>query len=419
ITMSATAVLIVSALLLVISFITARHNRTIFGTGLGGDWFAFHNAATILNQHNPARLYDLQLQSHLYHNQLPDEPPEACLPYANAPFLADAFRSFGLMPYAWSYATWTVLSLLMFITGLTFAWRAADLPREQLGFGLLVCLSFEPLSMECIHGGQISAIAVLLFSSAIYLHLSHRQLFAGAILSFCIYKPTLLPIVMLMLLVTRQWRVIAGFFIGTFIIVLFSCMMLGITPWLNYFKILMQYVAFNTSSAGQTVFRTWKFIDLNSFLKLLHLPPTAIALMLLIVTIAAVREAMRIWHSDWKDDPDRIRLAWACALTGTLVLNIYVGIYDSVLVLPGLLLLAGTLRRRDGVEWAVYRCAAVAIFLLPWFSQIVAVWVGFQPYSLGLMILLFLQYQLLSDQNPSLQSDNTKVSHITSTMKLV
>ena len=264
------AVLIVSALLFIVSFLTVQNNRTIFGTGLGGDWLAFYDAAHILNTHQPARLYDLQYQAELYHQNLPGESPQASLPFANAPFLAFALRPLAMLPYAGSFAIWTILSIAMFIAAIALACGAADLPREKFRFGLLLCLSFEPLAMECIHGGQISAIAMLAMCLAIYFQLNSAKLLAGAMLSICIYKPTLLPIVILMLIASGQWRVLSGFFLGSILIIAISAMIFGTGPWMDYGRLLVQYAGFSTARADDSIFRTWKFVDLNSFLKLLH-----------------------------------------------------------------------------------------------------------------------------------------------------
>ena len=112
---------------------------------------------------------------------------------------------------------------------------------------------------------------------------------------------------------------------------------------------------------------------------------------------------------------ERFRLAWACALTATLVLNIYVGIYDSVLILPAILLSFGVFLRQNRPVPAIYVAAAIAIFMLPWCSQNLASHIGFQPFTLGLLAVLILQYRFLILGR---QSDNTKVSHLNATINL-
>jgi hypothetical protein len=68
--------------------------------------------------------------------------------------------------------------------------------------------------------------------------------------------------------------------------------------------------------------------------------------------------------------------------------------------------------RRDEIQSdpiaPVFRMLCALIYILPWFSQIVAREAGYQPYTLGLMLLVFFQYKLLQGS-----SDNTKVPCVT------
>ncbi len=89
---AAGAIVAVSVALLAVEFASARHNRTIFGNDLGGDFPAFYVAGNILAQRGPDRLYDQGLQSRLYHELIPGNPPNVSLPYAYPPAVAAAMR---------------------------------------------------------------------------------------------------------------------------------------------------------------------------------------------------------------------------------------------------------------------------------------------------------------------------------------
>jgi hypothetical protein len=81
-------------------------------------------------------------------------------------------------------------------------------------------------------------------------------------------------------------------------------------------------------------------------------------------------------------------------VVSTLVLNIYVGIYDSVLVLPALLLMWGILLKQKA-DMTHFGIMAATIYLLPWVSQIFAYEMGVQVYSLGLILLMAFSYRML------------------------
>jgi Glycosyltransferase family 87 len=414
----------ISVVMLVVSFGTVKQGRTIFKTNLGGDWLAFHDAAVILNSAGAQHLYDTQLQGRLYHAALPDEPGNVSLPYANAPFLAMVIKPLGKVSYAGSFAIWTACSLLMFFGAICVAWKAAGLPWEWFGIAILVCCSFEPFAFECIHGGQISSIGLLAMCGAACLHVLGWPIFAGISLAICTYKPTLLPIVLLMLVATRQWRVLAGFGYGAVILVAISMSRMGGACWIAYAKTLHTYASNTSSGANETIFRTWKFIDLNSFLKLLGASPRWIAMLLVAFVTGIYR-----WLSSrvrMENLNDR-RLAWAIALSGTLVVNIYVGIYDSVLILPSLMLTAGATCGAMGArsKSPAFRWLCGAIYILPWCSQAIAQWVGLQPFTIAVAAAVVWQGMALNRkrqveqpgaQNVAMQSDNSQVSNLAAPM---
>ena len=128
---TAASTIVVASLLLAMSFATTSNNRTANGRGLGSDYLAFYDAGTILNQHGLDRLYDLNLQSQLYHANLPGEPEHVSLPYANAPFFAALLRPLAMLPYSWSYAAWLSVSLMLFAMAFALVWKTPSICRAD------------------------------------------------------------------------------------------------------------------------------------------------------------------------------------------------------------------------------------------------------------------------------------------------
>lgn len=395
---TAAATIVVACLLLALSFATTSNNRTANGRGLGSDFLAFYDAGTILNQHRLDRLYDLNLQSQLYHANLPGEPAQASLPYANAPFFAAMLRPLAMLSYAWSYGVWISLSLLFFAMAFVLVWKSSGLPTQYRTFALLCALSFEPFLIECLHGGQISAFGLIWISLAIYYGTLGRQWSAGLALAVCVYKPTLLPLILPMLVIMRQWRTLGGFAIGTALLAAISLAAVGPHACADYLRMLAGYLGKSTSAGGGG-FQTHKFVDLNSFLKLVGLPSQMAWAMLACVGAMVLRS---VWLARPKDSEAAQRLlpiAWAAAITWTLVLNVYVGVYDSVLVIPSIVLTSAALLRRTtdtGRNLPLrLRCLLLATWLLPWFSGLLARDYGLQPFTLALLGLGVYQLSLL------------------------
>src|SRR5262249_39458080 len=98
--------------------------------------------------------------------------------------------------------------------------------------------------------------------------------------------------------------------------------------------------------------------------------------------------AVAWWRLDDRNDAYR-HLVWASTLTWTVVANLYVGVYDSVLVVPAALLAAEALLRREGEAGPALplglQAWLILLYTVPWFSQHLARWGGVQPYTLVLL----------------------------------
>ncbi|MFL6427709.1 MAG: hypothetical protein ACJ71S_05655 [Acidobacteriaceae bacterium] len=93
-------------------------------------------------------------------------------------------------------------------------------------------------------------------------------------------------------------------------------------------------------------------------------------------------------------------LAWAATLTWTLLLNVYVPIYDSVLVVTAIVLTLGALRdlaQSIAAEWTTL--LAVMLLAVSWKTESFARFHGVQPLTLilaalGSLQLLFLYWAI-------------------------
>ncbi len=338
-------VLGVVVVVVAVAFATARDGRTWFGSMLGGDYAAFYVAGRILNEHGGDRLYDLQLQHQLYHELFPAAEPGVFLPFANAPFFALLFRPLARLPFAWSFAVWLAIGLTLFAAGV------ARWDRRWL----LPALAFEPFVIECWVGGQVAAFGFAAVSVAVWADRRERSLLAGGVLALCLYKPTWLVAVLPMLVVGRRWRVLAGFAGGAAALGAVSWLAVGGRAGEDYVGVLTRYA--QATGENTAVFRTWKFVDVASFVRLLA-GDRATAAGWVFVAVVITTWLAWLGREWWRGDGHRERL-WAATLAGTAVFNVYVGIYDAVLALPALLMLP--------VRWL-----AVTAWALPWVAQEIA-----------------------------------------------
>ena len=376
-------VLAVYFIVLTVSFATAKRGKTIFGPFLGADFGAFYVAGQIFNQHGPANIYDGSLHRRLYKENFPDAPLDEELSYANAPFFIVPFIFLSRLPYAWAYLIWLVISLSLYVAGFSILWRSLQtLPGEIWLTSLLVALSFWPFLVECLAGGQTSAFGFFCLALAIALE-PRSKFWSGAVLALCAYKPTLLFLVVPMLLVTGRWLTLIGVAAGNLVLALLSFSLVGMQGCINFINRLLFYsTAASNTAAG---LRSWKYVDINAFMRLLvphhaHIRWAITAAIVLLVIPFLVSAWWRL-----RGDSQR-QLLWALTLTWTPVLNIYMGIYDStILVLAGLLLTAEFYRSglsASAMPFA-YRVLLVVVYLSPWFTQNFALMIGIQIYTLA------------------------------------
>ena len=373
------------------SFATSVRGRTIFGTYLGSDFGAFYIAGKIFNTHSPDRIYDAELHHQLYQEEFPDAPPDSHLPYVNAPFFILPFTVLARLPYSWAYLSWVVLSLALYLAGFAIICKRLDsIPRDAQLIALLLALSFMPFLVECLAGGQTSAVGFFCLALAVSSEQRGRHVLSGLAISLCAYKPTLLLLVVPMLVITRRYKTLLGFVVGCGLLAFISLLVVGRQGCVGYINTLLYFT--NASASAASGLRSWKYVDINSFFRLLlgqypflRWTMTAAAFLLVLPFL------FRLW---WQSDLKRREeqsLVWALALTWTLVLNLYVGIYDSTLVVLSVLLATDVLYRRVDHHqmWlpATYKFILLLLYVVPWITQPIARLTGFQPYTLTLALL--------------------------------
>lgn len=398
-------ILAIFFIVLTFSFATAKRGRTVFGPFLGADFGAFYVAGQIFNQYGPERIYDVPLHRRLYKENFPDAPLDEELTYANAPFFVVPFIYLSRLPYAWAYFIWLVISVTLFVTGFSIFWRALQyLPQETWLTTLLLSLSFWPFLVECLAGGQTSAFGFFCLALAIAFE-TRSKFWSGAALALCAYKPTLLFLIAPMLLVTGRWLTLVGLAAGNLVLAAFSLLLVGWQGCISFVNRLIFYsTASTTVEAG---LRSWKYVDINAFMRLL-LPHhaqlrwiiTAILVLLVIPFLIACWWRLR--------RESQGQLLWALTLSWTPVLNIYMGIYDStILVLAGLLLTAEFCRKgvRPAALPLAYKFLLLILYVTPLFTQPIARALGVQIYTLA--VAVFGIYQLWTMNDLTRDSERT------------
>ncbi|MDX2032293.1 MAG: glycosyltransferase family 87 protein [Blastocatellia bacterium] len=395
------------AVVVAVSFSTQRGGKTVFGPQLGADFGAFYTAGRIYREVAPGRIYDRAEQRRIYREIHPGVEPGQELPYVNAPFFALPLPLLARLPYSAAYLLWFALSLGLFLLGIRLLWDRLDaFPSEDRGLAGLLAVSFMPFMVECLSGGQTSAFGFAALALALALERRGRSVASGMAIALCLYKPTLLVLILPMLLVTRRFRSLLGVAIGALLLSLVSLGMVGVEGCRSYLRMLLFFADNSTSAA--TGLKSWKYVDINSFSRLLFQAQPSLRWALTgIVFAAALPLLVRAWVRA-SQRPATQSLVWASAITWTLILNIYLGIYDATLAVIAALLTCDAIYRKSErpADPFSYRCKMIllALYLVPWVTQPVAKLTGLQLLTLAIAVFGAYQLSLLRKSDAAMHA---------------
>lgn len=306
------------------------------------DFVYFYSMGRMLNRYPPASLYDYGLQKKVANEVRPLAGREYS-PNPYPPFVAALFRPFARMSFRSAYLLWQSISFALYITGLVLLCNQF-FPDDRARRSLAYCfaLAFLPFLWIMV-GGQIPTVGFLGMALAFHEENKGRPYLSGLGLSMCLYKPTLLVLFVPMLLVTRRYKILSGFISGAIALISVAIANGGIRIWLGYFRLLL---SFGTAAVRTHGYRELKFyMDLSSFSSLLPGGRSwAGGGMLAACALFAMLALVRAWRKAAWNVLGESNLLWAATVTWTLVLNVYVPIYDSIIAVIGVIATTAVLR---------------------------------------------------------------------------
>ena len=364
-----------------LSIVRGFQGETFMGRPLGGDFVQFYVAGKILNQYQPARLYDLALEVPLQHEAAPGTPKDQMLVFASAPYAGLIYRSFAALPYVWAYVAWLIFSAALYSTAVLLLLGSVELSAEQRKTGFLLGIGSMPFLMETWIGGQISVLGFLALALFVFCRARNRRFVAGLALALALFKPTLIAIPVLMLLCGRRWRMLGGVLTGAVAFGLASLATVGIKGFGAWLDTLQFYGRLATG--GAAALRRNKYVDLGSFFHLLLGNASTLAEVLAaVVAVAGLATLAAAWWRSSAWSAASRDLLWAATLSAALVCNVYTPIYDTILVGPAVALTAGVMLKRGVREREVFAGWLVLLYLVPWLTQSFAEFLRFQPFTL-------------------------------------
>lgn len=334
-----------SLLLFIRDFVTSQraHGWSINGSAIWGrDFVNVFTSGRFVIEGRVADLYDKTVyrawQTDQFgwgiHDHMYSYPPVTLL-YTPA---------FGAIPYFWSLALWTSISLLLF--GLAARpWLA----REKLPEALALIL---PTTIVCIWAGHYGLIMGALWLSAWH-HLETRPKLSGLMTGLMIIKPHMAVLMPILYLRRKAWTAIATAAATVAVLVGISILLFGIDLWRVYLESTSQS-QLNLLQATHTFFAKM-MPTLSPALFAFGFPAQW-------VWLAQITAAATVIILMWRYQPADPHRAGLAAAVATFLILPYAFNYDMTVVgLASLIVL--TEASRAGKVW----CALLAsmIFLLP------------------------------------------------------
>lgn len=337
------------------------------------DFVYFYGIGHIAKDYPAARLYDYGLQLKTFNDIYPP-PTRAYGPSPYPPFVAPFFSLFARTSFRVAFFLWFACSLILYGVGITAAAKGF-FTEDRARISLILCLAmaFYPFFWGILVSGQLTAVAVCAVGLAAYLERRTKLFQSGLVLSILTYKPTLLLLLIPMLFVTRRFRTLSGFMTGAAALMLAGTLFGGIKIWSVYVQFLKLFSQV-TGMDAQSSLLLYKFVDLSSFLQAICGGRSKHEMAILgVVTISiGTMLVVLLWMSSRGSRPVQ-SLAWAVTITWTLLLNLYVPMYDSVLVIVAIVLTLGAVKELKwsaAVNWVV--SLSMLIFAVSWVSYEIA-----------------------------------------------
>jgi hypothetical protein len=308
------------------------------------DFVYFYAMGRMFNEYPAGQLYDYELQKKVCNAILPAKAGDSAFgPNPYSPFVGIVFRPFARLPFLPAFVLWLLISFFLYIVGLFFLARRF-FPDDSLRRSLIFCfgLSFCPFFFT-LTGGQISTIGFFALALAFREEGRQRPVLSGLALSLCMYKPTLLILLLPMLLITRRYKTLMGFAGGATVVAAFVTAVQGVGVWPGYIALLLSFGSAVSHIHSFVVL--WYHVDLNSFSSLIRGGRSLVGGSIIIgfAGVAGVALVRTWWKSRGSGKPAST-LVWATTLTWTLVLSPYVPFHDCILVVLSLVATAAALK---------------------------------------------------------------------------
>jgi len=298
------------------------------------DFTIFYTAGKCVIQGRGRQLYDLETQFAFQHTFASEVKHRGNpLPFNHPPFEALLFVPLAGLPYVTAYLVWAVFNIALILGFWNLLRpRLPSLHNFLPALPLLAMFAFFPVITALLQG-QDSILLLFLYGLVFSALATGRAFVAGLCLGLALFKFQLVLPFVVVLLVRRQWKAVAGFIITAFVLLLVSARVVGWSGVMAYPRFVLRL---NRSAAQAGIYPR----DMPNLRGLVagSLHVAGVPAMLLIITLSIALVAL-VAHW-WRVQPGhQFELGFSLCLAVTIITSYHLLVHDlSVLMLPMLLL---------------------------------------------------------------------------------
>ena len=138
----------------------------------------------------------------------------------------------------------------------------------------------------------------------------------------------------------------------------------GFSLWILQLRVFSLY-----ATSNEAILRRTKYVDLNAFFTILLGGNSVARGIATVATAAAFLILAWTWLRTRHPSHEVQRYLWAATLTWTLMINIYVPAYDTILLVPAAALLARSSADSSKRQQTALQIWLAALWLVPWLTQ--------------------------------------------------
>ncbi len=325
--------------------------RSIFGPLKGTDFVHFYTLAHVDARTAPTVLYDPVALHRLQIQLVPESDAEGYLP-VYPPHAVILFRPFAGLAYGTAALLWTAIVAVAYAGCIWLAWRPFRTVLHDRRLVVAAAAAFPPFWYLVLHG-QTTIVPLLGFCLG-WLALEHRKPFwAGLAFGLLLLKPQFALVLAVLVVVCRQWAMLAGAVVSISVQVATTVAVLGSAVVWDYAALIMRLPQMRDLLEPKPE-------QMHSISAVTNRLPADWGMIAWgVLSALVILRTIRVWRSI---APASVRIG--VLVLASVLVNPHVSVYDATVLAPALVWFTGWLYGESGAPATTQSWFAATLYAL-------------------------------------------------------